>query len=273
MSPRNSFSRRNGLAVVAEAPITIRGDAPFEFRGVFVDLAYDYGFTPKMLRELVCHELRKRPDSQNWGDDYVDQETRGLVDQCEWPKVYDLLELVAEAIFGLRGDYAPGGFPVEINRVFLAQGIGWQLDVNHQVVFRGPEGLESILSTAPKAASNHGHNTAANELHEALRDMSRRPNPDVTGAIQHAIASLECVAREVSGSKETLGAWLTNHRDAFPKPLGEYVGKIWGFASERGRHLTEDGAASIEEAELVLGLSAVLGSYLAKKGKAHQDFQ
>jgi hypothetical protein len=129
--------------------------------------------------------------------------------------------------------------------------------------------METLLLEAVATEKDLGHSTAANELREAIRDMSRRPEPDVTGAIQHAIASLECVAREVSGSTETFGKWLANHRDAFPKPLGEYVGKIWGFASERGRHLVENGEPSVEEAELVLGLSATLGSYLTKKGNGN----
>lgn len=81
-----------------------------------------------------------------------------------------------------------------------------------------------------KTEVNAGHNTAANELHEAINDMSRRPQPDPTGAIQHSIASLECVARDVSGSKETLGKWLQKNRDAFPRPLGEYVEKKFGVS-------------------------------------------
>ncbi|MBB4616750.1 hypothetical protein [Sphingomonas abaci] len=50
-----------------------------------------------------------------------------------------------------------------------------------------------------------GKPTAANEVHEAPKDISRRPVADVTGAIQHAMAALECVAREVDNSTDTLG--------------------------------------------------------------------
>jgi len=37
--------------------------------------------------------------------------------------------------------------------------------------------------------------TAKTEIREALNDLSRRPTPDITGAIQHSLACLECVAR------------------------------------------------------------------------------
>jgi len=32
-------------------------------------------------------------------------------------------------------------------------------------------------------------NTARGEIHEALGDLSRRPAPDITGAIQHAMVA------------------------------------------------------------------------------------
>jgi hypothetical protein len=44
-----------------------------------------------------------------------------------------------------------------------------------------------------------GRNTAENELREVFRDLARRRTPDLTGAVQHAGAALECVARDVTG--------------------------------------------------------------------------
>lgn len=269
MSRKDSFSKRHGFNEIHEAPITVRNDAPYEFRGILVDLAYEFGFKPKTLRELVCRQLRTRADPNNSTEyPYVDSEVRGLIDDCPWFKVYDILEEVATQVHRLSRQNPPEEFQTEINEVFMMHGIGWKL-VDDVVTYRGSEGIDKILADAVATETTQGHRTAANELHEAIRDMSRRPNADPTGAIQHAIASLECVAREVTGSKETLGKWLRVHPDAFPKPLGEYVEKIWGFASERGRHLVESGEPSMDEAELVLGLSATLGSYLSKKGKAN----
>ena len=34
---------------------------------------------------------------------------------------------------------------------------------------------------------------------EALRDISRRPEPDVTGSIQHVCAAMEATARDLAG--------------------------------------------------------------------------
>ena len=60
----------------------------------------------------------------------------------------------------------------------------------------------------PQRLDETGLKRAANEMREALRDISRRPEPDITGAIQHAMAALEATAREATGqSNPTLGNW------------------------------------------------------------------
>jgi len=62
----------------------------------------------------------------------------------------------------------------------------------------------------------------------------------------------------------TLGELIKKHPNIVPKPLDEAITKIWGFTSEQGRHLREGGQPDYEEAELVVGLSAVLTTYLCK---------
>jgi hypothetical protein len=111
--------------------------------------------------------------------------------------------------------------------------------------------------------------TTSKELHEAIQDLSRRPNSDVTGAIQHGMASLECVARDLTGSKDTLGAWIGKNRSMFPPPLDKAVEAIWGYTSNHARHLKESEEAALEDAELIWGLCAPLGSNLANKGRQH----
>lgn len=269
MSEQPRFSKRHGYRPSEEPPITVREDAPPDFRVAMIQIAYEFGMGPKAVRDIVCRVLRVRPDPGNWSEyPNVDGEVHYLVDGCAWFRVYDILEALAAHVERSGRDVAD--FDQEINELFIQQGIGWKLE-HSLVTFRGAEALDTVLRVAVWHEKQQGHQTAANELHEAIADMSRRPRPDPTGAIQHAMASLECVARDVSGSKDTLGRWLKNHPDAFPAPLNEYVGKIWGFASEHGRHLVEAGEASMDEAELVLGLSAALGSYLAKKGQMFNE--
>ncbi|MEC4722797.1 hypothetical protein RY831_26920 [Noviherbaspirillum sp. CPCC 100848] len=236
----NTFSKRFGYANSAtEVPISVREDAPHDFRGVLVELAYEYGWKPRPLRELVCRVLRERPDSSNWSEyPNIDGEIRNLVDDAEWYKVYDIVEAVYNAMTSNRHDDSATRFEVELNDYFVGHGIGWQL-TNGQLQYRGSEGFNAVVKASQEAVAKSGHSTASVELHEALMDLSRRPVPDRTGAVQHAMASLECVARAVSGSKSTLGDVISANRHLVPKPLDVAIEKIWGFTSERGRHLLQ----------------------------------
>ena len=81
----SSFSERHGFNRVYETEITVREDAPYDLRGVIVELAYKCGFSPKSLRTLVCSVLLKRPDENNWSEfPNVDYEVRELIDGCIW---------------------------------------------------------------------------------------------------------------------------------------------------------------------------------------------
>lgn len=266
-----NFSDRLGLSL-ADVEIKVRNDAPEELRGVLVDLAYRSRYTPETLRSLVCRVLFKRPDSSNWSPfPNIDREVRDLLDECIWWDVYNIIEAIANdlssnaafanSVFGRRGDQA---FADELNRYFRRVGIGWQL-INGILEMRGTEIFETSVRDTAALLESAGKITASTELHEAITDLSRRPTPEITGAIQHALAALECLARDVGHSKDTLGTLVQRHPEMFPAPLGSVVDKAWGWASNNGRHLQEGQPPSFEEAELMVGLSGALCRYLKHK--------
>jgi len=77
---------------------------------------------------------------------------------------------------------------------------------------------------------------------------------------------LECVVREFSGDKKlTLGDLMKKHSTIIPPPLNIAVEKLWGYASEQGRHLKEGRAPEHIEADLLVKISAALSTYLGKK--------
>ncbi len=151
-----------------------------------------------------------------------------------------------------------------MNRFFRVVGVGWQL-VNSRVEMRGSEVFEIAVRHGQDELRQQGRTTAANELHEALNDLSRRPVPETTGAIQHAMAALECVTRDVIGSKDTLGQLVQRNAGIFPPPIDQIVEKAWGYTSNYGRHLTEGMPPQFEEAELMVGISGVLCRYLSRR--------
>lgn len=263
------FSKRHGYHESHEKEISVRQDAPHELRGVLVQLAYECGFRPQSLREVVCRLLRKRPDQNNWSEyPNIDREVHELVDDCDWYRVYDIIEGLAVAMGEAPYSYDAGKFESELNDYFLENGIGWKLSAG-VIEMRGPEVFEEVVVTAEHALETRKLSTARNELHEALRDLSRRPSPDVTGAIQHSMAALECVAREACGDeKANLGDIMKRYGDIVPRPLDEAISKAWGYASENARHIREGREPTFEEAELVVGIVSALSTYLARKHEA-----
>ena len=255
------FSRRYGYDNY-DHEITVRDDAPGELRSVLVDMAYESGLRPSQLRNIVCRALRVAADLSNWSDyPNIDQEVRYELMDCEWFSVYDVIE---EIYSGMRGGSAKD-FEEKMNDYFRRRGIGWQL-IDGTVEIRGPETFEVPVRGALDAIEEAEYLTAHSELSEALSDLSRRPRADVTGAIQHAMAALECVARDITGdSKSTLGRIVKDNPDLLPKPLDQAIEKAWGYASERGRHLRSGSPPSYEDAELIVSVAGAVCQYLVKK--------
>jgi len=264
-----TFSERHGYSA-PEPDITVREDAPEALRSAVPTAARQGGMDFNDLRRVVCQTLAVAPDTRgNWSEPNVMDEVYGLLQECEWFEVYDVIEALARALSHqpiVRYDQpAPADmFNRDINRVLRRNGIGWQLIVG-RIEMRGSEVFEVAVRDGRDELWKAGKQTTANELHEALRDLSRRPQPELTGAIQHGIAALECLSKDLTGDKATLGSLVKNNPALFPSPLSDAIAKVYGFASENGRHLKEGGAPSFEEAELVVGLSGVLCRYLGRK--------
>jgi hypothetical protein len=271
-STRRPFSKRYGYRP-APKEITVREGAPESLRHFVLNKALELGFSPNGLRSAICDILHVRPDRNNWSASNVWSEVEYLVYECEWFAFYDFMEFLYAYLRGTHIDGHPAiGEMVEraqqyqdaVNEFFVDEGIGWQM-VEGQIVVRGTETFESNVHAANEALEKAGRLTARSEIHEAIVDLSRRPEADLTGAVQHAMAALECVARDVCGDEHaTLGQVIKKYPDAIPRPLDEAVEKAWGFASEMARHIREGRRPDYKEVELIVGLAAVVGTYLSR---------
>ncbi|RWC37939.1 MAG: hypothetical protein EOS28_31385 [Mesorhizobium sp.] len=259
-SDSGRFSDRFGYRA-PDADIQLREDAPPVIRDAVLVLGYDVGFGPGSMRDIVCGVMLRRPDLGNWSPGNIEGEVQALVDEAPWFRIYDLAEKIHQTVHH-RGDWeAASRFQARMNDVFREHGIGWKME-DGRIMVRGSEAFELSTAHAVETMRSAGAPTAANEVHEALKDISRRPQPDVSGSIQHALAALECVAREYTATTSTLGPIVAKLN--FPKPLDEAVHKLWGFASEQGRHLREGREPQFEEAELVVTVASALSVYLLR---------
>lgn len=253
-----SFSDRMGIEIPV-SKIVVRNDAPYSFRLYLLQLMLCYDGLKK-IRSCVCLVTKEAEDRNNWAEnEFMKSEVQTILESCPWYRIYDIIEAFYVKI------HDKNGFEKDINEYFVEKGIGWKL-VNGIIQTRGDKLFEEEIKEAVNLLRDVNLKTSENEIREALKDMSKRPNPDITGSVQHSIAALECLCREITGEKKsTLGKLIKEHPNIVPSPLNKVISEIFGFSSEQGRHLREGGEPNYEEAELVVHLSASLCSYLCKK--------
>ena len=249
-------------------------------------IANEARLLPTQKNELaaIVEEVGFSTDKFRWEDDNAFQETRAIGYSMGHTTVTDMLfvsVLVYEPSdfyckFGRKTMVISPGEDELIQRIYPKDrptGFrAWLTCLKREVgcpdlwvVFQ-QNAIDRLTGSERAAAAlqDAGKHTAATELREATTDLSKNP-PDLTGAVQHALAGLECVAREQCGDHSTFGKLLERYPDLFPKPLDKGIEKVWGFASEMGRHLQEGRNPKPEEAELLVGLATVCCTYLARK--------
>ncbi|MBS1572856.1 MAG: hypothetical protein JST62_10710 [Bacteroidetes bacterium] len=261
MTDKKTFSKRLEHFTLNEKEITVREDAPKGLRD-FVPIAfYDLGKQPSDLLPIVCKVLKVVPEG-NWTEfPNIDYEIKSHLENCDWFFVYDIIELILQKL----NTKERTNFSEEINEFFIMNGIGWKINEN-QIETRGDEVFETAVKNVVEVLEVAKLDTAKTEIREAIIDLSRRPTPDITGAIQHSLACLECISREITGDRKlTMGKIIEKHPNIVPKPLDSAIEKIWGFASNQGRHLQEGQAPEYLEAELVVELTSAIATYLGKK--------
>jgi hypothetical protein len=214
------FSKRFNYGGEAKE-ITVREGAPEGLRYVVLDTARQLDWAPSSLRVVLCRVLRVRPDEDNWSEfPNIWGEVQQLMYGCEWFKVYDIIEALHarfEKNDSESGQQDAKQFATAINSFFIEEGIGWQL-ANGEIVTRGTETFEAVVTEATATLAASERPTAARHLHEALQDLSRRPQADLPGAVYHAMGTLECVVRDLTGDeKATLGEALKWHPGLLPK--------------------------------------------------------
>ena len=254
------FSDRQGYRP-PDAEITIREDAPESLRHAILQIAKGSGMIPSQIREHICEVLLVAPDPNNWTENpNIRDEVQWLIENCDWYKVYDIAEKLYAALnFNVQEEFCD-----RLNQFFREKGIGWEMQ-DGQIVLRG-EAFSEPTKQAVSILIETGRTNAAQEIQEAIRDISRRPKPDITGAIQHAMAGLEATARDLTGQpNETLGKLIP--KLDIPKPLDAAVEKMWGYASNRGRHIKEGQVANTSDAELVVSVACAVCTFLVKRAQ------
>jgi hypothetical protein len=199
----------------------------------------------------------KREVQPSWFDSCLDWKwIETWLVNAEWYEVFDFIEIRCRQLHD-------NALEVKINDLLAEFGIGWKV-LNGQIEVRGDEPFEQSIRTAREALEHAGRWTAQSELEEAIADLSRRPRPDARGAIIRSVGALEALARDLANdSNATLGQ--TVKRLALPQPLDQAAEKLWGYASDSARHVTEGHSPSGSEALFVVQVCAAFISYLSEQ--------
>ena len=273
------FSRRHGYRL-AHAEITTRETAPQNLRSAVPLIAKNLDMKAESMRRIVCQMLLVEPKDTNIADIYIWNEVKKLFLECTWFEVYDIAEALYDAFLqndlnltiGLSltdGSVVAEKYSQRLNQFFYENGIGWEMR-SGEIQFRGSDTFNESTKEAAIVLMKSGFSTAETEIREAIKDLSRRPDPDLTGSIQHGMAALEAVARFVTGkSNFTLGRLISKLN--LPQPLDNAVKQLWNYASEHARHVREGRTVDSVDAELLVIVSCALCTFIAKQHQLQQN--
>lgn len=254
-----TFSKRHGFAT--EPSILFRHAAPEGLRHAVIQAAYDH-LTYSEIRTSICSTLYLAPDQGNWSEiPNIRDEVAHIIQDADWYQVYDVIEGLVTFIEGKYGYVATQEFAARINTIFSDTGAGWQFVANEGIMMRGDAFFEEAIDASREALLQTGFDVAAKEIQEALSDLSRRPDADLTGAIHHALGALEATARYITGTNDGLSKLAS--QIGLPKPLDQALEKMWGFSSNVGRHISPSNPPTLDQAQLIVHLSSAYCRYLA----------
>jgi len=226
----------------------------------------DIGMMPSQIRECICHVRRIFPDRSNWSEyPNIWYEVQQDIAQAQWYEIYDLIEHVGEYLRRNKSVREYNRFEVAVNTLFEQEGVIWRFE-DGKVLLRDEAVSDLLNDESALSLEESEFDIARQELKEAWDDLSRRPAPDLSGAVHHAMAALEAVGRRSTGSaNETLGKLIKKNPNLFPSPIGRCIDLLWGYASEHARHGNEDRELAFPEAYLIVAIASALCSYLIKR--------
>jgi hypothetical protein len=254
------FSKRHDYSPVPK--ILSRETAPSKVRAGVVFLCSKVeGLMPWQVQNIIC-DVQKRisPAPGNWPD------VEEMLMACEWMHVYDVVEKLDQLIRADRWLHGSAEvFERGINETFIEQGIGWKLQEG-EVRVRGEEEFEFVSRRAREELALANRPITENEMAEAVRALSRRPEPNITGAIRHAIAALEAGRDELGDPNAKLPARIVELN--LPKSLEEALRNLWVYSHDQARHMRESNNPSRAEAELVVSVTAAAIAYIGARRRS-----
>ena len=197
-----------------------------------------------------------------------------LADDIEWYIILDLVEFVVKYIFKNSTSsniYYLKNFVNDLNSEFARLNFAYRI-VDQEIV---EITSEEEIKTVETALSESGV-TVSHHLNEALKLLSKRPEPDSRNSIKESISAVEAFCREKTG-ENTLGRALDKLESngiVIHKMLKDAIEKLYAYTNQKDtgiRHalMEDDGkyVPSLDEAIFMLVTSSSFINYLGKKAQ------
>ncbi len=129
---------------------------------------------------------------------------------------------------------------------------------------------DSEIAEIKKSIDDNPYETSKKQIHEAIKKLSDKNNPDYRNSIKEAISAVEGVLRKITGENEFGKAIsnLSNSGIEIPEVMKEGMKKFYGYTCGKDgiRHaLMEDNKVSFDEAKYMLVICCTFINYLVSK--------
>jgi hypothetical protein len=228
------------------------------------------------LYNVLCVALRipfnRHVQASGTPDFRASLEIEKLIKDCQWWQFYDICEVLWQ---GLKYKSQKDSLSDEINNLLREEHLGFELR-DGKVEKIGSGFVDAQIKEARYLLKEPEFKGADEHFEKALKALNIRPKPDVENCVKDAVSAIESIGRIiVNDDRAMLSDIIKNMAKdrTIPKPLDEVIQKIYAYRGDQpgvAHGLVGTSKVTIDEAEFVLAMSAVVIIYLVKKRRYAQ---
>ncbi|MFC2002872.1 AbiJ-NTD4 domain-containing protein [Chloroflexota bacterium] len=220
------------------------------------------------LYNRICVALRI-PRKRMLDDYHASIAIEGLIRTCEWWQFYDICEVMWSTLeypWGNRDELSE-----QVNTVLREEQLGFEIREG-KIEKVGSGFIDAKVKEARYLLKEPEFKGADQHFEKAIKAINIRPNPDVENCIKDAVAAIESVGRIITNDENALLDDIIKkavRKGVIPQPLDQTFTKLYAYrGSEPGvAHGAVDiSKVTVDEAELILAMSAAMIIYLVKRG-------
>jgi hypothetical protein len=223
------------------------------------------------LYRRICVAIRIPRNRRVYSSTLASSAIEGLCNNCPWWHFYDICQVVWDMLHTERyynDDWKK--FAIEVNTLFREEQLGFEFKEG-KIEKVGSGFIDAQVKEARYLLKEPEFKGADQQFEKAIRALNVRPSPDKENCIKDAIGAIESVVRIITNNeKAMLDDVIRNaaRRGVIPKPLDQNFIKLYAYrGNEPGvaHGAVSESTVTIDEAELVLAMSAAMIIYLVKK--------